>query len=278
MANGRSQRDKVFISFSHVDKKWLDRLSTCLAPSVRDGRLAVWTDGNIQAGSLWKVEIQKALDSAKVAVLLVSPSFLASEFISRVEVPALLASAQKKGLTVLWVLVSHSRYKMTPIADYQAVIHPSKKSLDKMSTAQWKEALNMVAEAIENAFHAQPTIRIDKKRVRANKGAAPSRRQRAETIQTPAISVLSDPDADHCVTQLIDRVGGANAAQTQQMRVMLRKVMIDGLQPEDAWELLGLDVPTGQRLWFMADKQFSTHFDRFVNRLEKFRDALKAVP
>ena len=64
-------RDQVFFSYSHQDTPWLDRLVAMLDPLVRKG-MKTWSDRDIVPGSLWEKEIQNALDSAKVAVFLVS--------------------------------------------------------------------------------------------------------------------------------------------------------------------------------------------------------------
>lgn len=37
-------RDQVFISYSHKDKKWLERLHPTLKPLVRHGTVSVWAD------------------------------------------------------------------------------------------------------------------------------------------------------------------------------------------------------------------------------------------
>ena len=71
-------RSGIFISYSHDDRDWLDRLRTHLAPYVRGEGLDLWDDTKTAPGTDWAIEIDNAIGRARVAVLLVSPECLAS--------------------------------------------------------------------------------------------------------------------------------------------------------------------------------------------------------
>ena len=146
-----AQRHQLFISYSRVDRAWVERLRTMIAPLVRDFELKLWDDSQIPPGAKWKEEIEKALASAKVALLLVSDDFIASEFVTNQELPPLLQAAEQEGLTILWVKLWPCLVEYTPIAVYQAVIDPSQ-PLARMSDVDQREALLRIAKEIRRTF------------------------------------------------------------------------------------------------------------------------------
>jgi formylglycine-generating enzyme required for sulfatase activity len=148
------ERDQLFISYSHVDRGWVERLQKMIRPLVRSEALRLWDDSQIPAGAKWKVEIEKALASAKVALLLVSDDFLASEFVINKELPPLLRAAEAEGLCILWVCLGPCFYEATPIHEYQAVLPPGE-PLEAMGPVQQKMALKTIAGAIRDALTSE---------------------------------------------------------------------------------------------------------------------------
>jgi hypothetical protein len=122
----------VFISYSHRDSKWLEKLRQFLRPLEEQELIRVWDDNEIRPGSNWLGEIRQALDSARVAVFLVTQDFLDSPFIRNEELPALLEAAKNKGCLIFWIAVSSTTFEDSPLAKFQGAISPST-PLDLMS-------------------------------------------------------------------------------------------------------------------------------------------------
>jgi hypothetical protein len=98
-----SQR-RVFISYSHRDEEWKDRLVGHLRDLARKGEIDVWHDRLIEAGADWQTRIQAAIDSADTAILLISADFLNSPFIQQEEVARILQRRAEQGLQVIPVI------------------------------------------------------------------------------------------------------------------------------------------------------------------------------
>jgi len=142
-----SPRRELFISYSHADAKWLERFEMMLKPVVDQALIQLWSDTKIKAGTSWRSEIKTALERARVALLLVSPAFLASDFISNYELPNLLGAVKKDELQIFWVPISSAFYNVTEIEQYQAAHNPSQ-PLDTLTSARRNKAILAICRQI----------------------------------------------------------------------------------------------------------------------------------
>lgn len=141
-------RENLFISHSGKDRDWLSRLQVHLRAVEKRGLIERWDDTRIQPGMDWRKQIEDALGRARVAVLLVSADFLASEFISENELPPLLAAAESDGLRILPVIVRPCLFEENPdISRYQA-INPPTRPLSAMGENEQEQALVNVARSV----------------------------------------------------------------------------------------------------------------------------------
>jgi TIR domain len=93
-------REKVFISYSHKDAKWLDRVREQLAVLERERLIEVFEDTLIGAGEEWYPRLNQEMLKARLSLLLISPSFLTSVFISEQEVPRLFGRHEADGMVL----------------------------------------------------------------------------------------------------------------------------------------------------------------------------------
>jgi hypothetical protein len=167
MANSKTV-PPIFISYAHKDnensdpaKRWLDRLREHLGPLVQQGQIALCSDQDIELGDDWRAHIEKHLNGAKAAVLLVSPAFLNSEYIRNSELPVLLCKAKQEGVKIIPIILRpcffvETKFKYPDpqtgpeeftLSSLQAAGSPSK-TLSEMSEGEQDRALLKVAQTL----------------------------------------------------------------------------------------------------------------------------------
>jgi TIR domain-containing protein len=145
-------RKHIFVSYSHRDQYWLDRLLVHLRPLERQGRLELWNDRQIRAGDEWRIEIRKAIQSCQAAVLLISADFMASDFIYSDELTPLLEAGKERGVRIIPLLVSSSYFEDSTLSKFQAVNGPTE-PLDTLSKGQQEACLVNVYRAVRDALN-----------------------------------------------------------------------------------------------------------------------------
>jgi hypothetical protein len=126
------EKKGIFISCSHKDNQYLERLTTHLngyllfaSDKSTQDILQIWDDTKMSPGKDWSEEIKEALAQAKVAILLVSKDFLLSKPIREQELPLVLDAAKKGDIQLVLVILDASSSAFNKDRDalyqYQAV-------------------------------------------------------------------------------------------------------------------------------------------------------------
>jgi len=76
---------EVFISYSHNDEELKRELTKHLSLLNREHLISEWHDRDITAGTEWRLEIDRHLNTARLILILVSPDYMASEYCYGIE-------------------------------------------------------------------------------------------------------------------------------------------------------------------------------------------------
>lgn len=114
MADSDNRPKRVFISYSHKDEAWKERLHTQLKVLELENLLTVWQDRQISAGDDWYPAIEEAINSSQVAILLISADLLGSNFIRSEEIPRLLKRRAQEGLRLIPLILKPCPWEAVP--------------------------------------------------------------------------------------------------------------------------------------------------------------------
>ena len=142
-----SSRTRVFVAYSHKDTKWLERLRVHFKPLEQRGTIELWDDSKIAVGTKWKEELEAAIQSCSIALLIVSADFLATNFLVKYEFPKLLAHAEAEGATIIPLVVSPCLLEGSGIEEFQAA-NPPNKPLSEMAHSVREATLAKLVEAV----------------------------------------------------------------------------------------------------------------------------------
>jgi internalin A len=141
---------RLFLSYSHKDKKYVDELRKALKPTERNGLIQSWYDGEITAGEEWKPLIEQRLREADIIVCQLSRDFLDSDFcvLNELETAIRRREAGKAGL-VAYVL-HDCDWKETKIAKFQ-ILPSEAKAIDGRNNKHkyWTEIADGIKAAVK---------------------------------------------------------------------------------------------------------------------------------
>jgi hypothetical protein len=148
-------KGKIFVSYSHKDKEYLDRIMVHLKPLIRDEDIDIWVDTRIRPGQKWNKEIQKALESAKIAILIVSADFIASDYITEKELPTLIKSSHDDGTIIIPLFLKPANLnRFINITQYQGVNTPDNLIIE-MSESEKEKIFVKLSQEIEKYYRIE---------------------------------------------------------------------------------------------------------------------------
>jgi hypothetical protein len=144
----RMARTKVFISYAREDDRWRKQLVSHLGVLAREGLIDVWDDRKIEAGANWFDRLHQEMLHARVAVLLISASFLTSDFIRDQEVPKLFDAHEANGMRIYPLLIRSCPWQEVPWLARMQLRPPDEKPVSRRRGDQRDEVFAEIAREI----------------------------------------------------------------------------------------------------------------------------------
>lgn len=120
-----SGRHQVFISYSHKDQEWFNKLQLMLAPVEAFHGIKVWDDKEIMPGTYWHDAIKVALSQTRVAICLISRNFINSSYITTNELKYFMEEAAKQNVRIFPIAISRVENSENPLNEIQFVNNPA---------------------------------------------------------------------------------------------------------------------------------------------------------
>jgi len=142
----------VFISYAHEDELLRQQLEDHLSLLRRQGLVADWHDRQIMPGAAWAQEIDEHLEAASIILLLISASFLASDYCYEIEMQRALEYHKRGKARVIPIILRPCDWRKSPFAHLQCLPRDGK------AVTIWQnsdEAFLTVAQGLRQVIEQQ---------------------------------------------------------------------------------------------------------------------------
>jgi O-acetyl-ADP-ribose deacetylase (regulator of RNase III) len=119
--SNRQKAATMFVSYARDDEQMRHQLSNHLGGLRHGGFISDWSDGKIIPGQEWQPEIVKKLNEADIILLLITSSFLGSDFIGKVELARALERHHNGEAIVVPVILKPADWHTAGLGVLQAL-------------------------------------------------------------------------------------------------------------------------------------------------------------
>ena len=137
----------IFISYSRKDKDWADLFESALKLGVTRKLYTTFTDRQIVPGDRWDREIKAKIASATIALVLVTPEYLGSDYVAGTELPTIVDRHREKSLSLQWVpikKVEDWKLEQFSLQDIQALWSKNQPLAEKEKADDKRQAVERI--------------------------------------------------------------------------------------------------------------------------------------
>jgi tetratricopeptide (TPR) repeat protein len=269
---------KVFYSYSHKDERLRDTLDEHLSLLERQGVISEWHDRGIGAGREWAGEIDEHLKSADIILLLISASFIASDYCYDIELKLAMERHEAGSAVVIPIILRPCDWEKSPFSKLNALPKNAK------PVTKWTNR----DDAFKDIAHG---IRLVAEELKAKRRAATGARQ-ATTTSKVTSNVAASPTLRPPVVGFVAR---RDKEGRDIVELLTEELSPDKNQLVALWGPGGVgkttlaaevvreteEVFNGRLVWASslqrADFSFSTLLDEIATQLDR-EDLRKLAP
>ena len=112
---------KIFLSYSHKDKMHRDLFLTHFSSLLKTENISIWTDLEINPGTIWDNEIKQKLSESDIILFLISANFISSEYINQYELSRAYELHEINRLSIIPILLSNCSLKGMRLEEIQSL-------------------------------------------------------------------------------------------------------------------------------------------------------------
>ena len=127
---GRFVAIQTFLCYAQKDERMAQQLKEQLSVFEQQGLITLWDHGSIRPGAEWEQEINEQLANAQIILLLISASFIASNYHYRIEMRQAIDRHERREARVIPVILRPVLWETPPIDKLQALPYPPKPLTD----------------------------------------------------------------------------------------------------------------------------------------------------
>ena len=110
---------KLYIAYAEHDSRFREQLTLHLAPIQREGEIVFWHERLILPGQDRAIAVDERLEMADIILLLISPDFLASDYLYNIEINRALMRHAAGTAIVIPILLRPCFWTRTPLCQLQ---------------------------------------------------------------------------------------------------------------------------------------------------------------